>query len=183
MTFDRDAFRERLTEYLDDRLSAEDAQAFLAWLERHPDLWKEAEAARRADALLRHYRDEPVPEGFADRVLARARATAAAGGPVAGASAPRRPALRVLEGGRRRALAVAAAVLVALGAGVLWGRRSGVPDPTPSATDALAALDAVPAALLDRLDADSLAQLAALSDEEFDLLLAGDAPSLVGEGG
>lgn len=179
MTFDRDVFRERLTEYLDDRLSAEDAQAFLAWLERHPDLWKEAESARRAWALLGHYRDEPVPEGFSDRVLARV----AAGRADHGGAAATRATWRVLPGGRRRAVAVAAAVVLALGAGVLWGRRSGPTDATPTGPDALAALDAVPATLLDRLDADSLVQLASLSDEEFDLLLAGDAPSLSGEGG
>src|SRR5438445_4974849 len=86
-------FAERLTAYLDDRMTPAEARDFLAWLERHPDAWKEAEESRRVWALLSAYRDEPVPEGFAERVLAR---TAADSAPAATPPAQRTPALRFL---------------------------------------------------------------------------------------
>lgn len=170
------AWRERLAAYLDDRMSPQDARTFLAWLERHPEAWKEAEAARRVWTLLGAYRDEPVPEGFADRVLAKVGL--AAGTPPAAAP------LRFLAGGRTRALA-AAAILVALGAGALVGRGLGAPSPTSAPAPAdptVAALDRLPAGALDELDGDRLVQLASLSDAEFAALLSADSQDLATSG-
>lgn len=176
--------RERLNAYLDDRMSPAEAREFLAWLESHPEAWKEAEAVRRVWALLGAYRDEPVPEGFADRVLAKASAEAgadrAAGGvePVAS-----RPALRLLAGGRARALAAAAAILAALGVGALLGRGLGDRPPASPVPDAaVAALDAMPSGVLDQLDGDTLTQLASLSDAEFSALLLADPQDLATSG-
>jgi len=169
--------RERLTAYLDDRMSPAEAREFLAWLEGHPEAWKEAEAVRRVWALLGAYRDEPVPEGFADRVLVKA--TAEAGGP----SAHARPALRWLPGGRARTVAAAAAIVAALGVGTVLGRGFGANGvATPAANPAVAALDAMPTGVLDQLDGDTLSQLASLSDAEFSALLLADPQDLASGG-
>jgi anti-sigma factor RsiW len=175
---DDPSVRERLTAYLDDRLSPEEARRFLAWLESHPAAWKEAEEARRVWALLGAYRDEQVSEGFSERVMARVRAEAAEGeegalSSTAAAEPTSKPALRLLAGGKGRAVAAAAAVLVALGAGVLWGRFANRgPAVVGSAPAAVEAFNAMPADLLDRIDGDDVAQIAGLSDEEFEALLA-----------
>lgn len=173
--------RERLTAYLDDRMSPAEAREFLAWLESHPEAWKEAEAVRRVWSLLGAYRDEPVPEGFADRVLARAAAEGGAASgvePVAG-----RPALRLLAGGRARAFAAAAAIVAALGVGALLGRGYGTRSATtPPPEGAVAALDALPSGVLDQLDGDTLTQLASLSDAEFSALLLADPQDLASSG-
>lgn len=175
--------RERLNAYLDDRMSPAEAREFLAWLESHPEAWKEAEAVRRVWSLLGAYRDEPVPEGFADRVLAKAAdlgTGAAAEGvePVAS-----RPALRLLAGGRARALAAAAAIVAALGVGALLGRGLGDRPPASPVPDAsVAALDALPSGVLDQLDGDTLTQLASLSDAEFSALLLADPQDLATSG-
>jgi anti-sigma factor RsiW len=155
---------ERLAAYLDDAMSPEEAREFLAWLESHPDALREAEEHRRVWSLLGTYRDEPVPEGFAERVIARTGARAQA------------PVLRLAEGVRRwRRLAVAAAVLAAAGLGVAafqW-RRATVSPVEPAGT--LAALEVLPESLLDD---DAIDRLADLSDEEFEALLVADPQEL-----
>jgi anti-sigma factor RsiW len=163
--FDPARWREHLSAYLDGELPAGDARRFLGWLESNPAAWKDAEEARRVWALLSAYADEPVPEGFAERVM-----TAATGGDSAGRSTG--PQLRVLAGGRLRAIAVAAAVVVAVGAGVFVLRPRA---PEVADVSASAALDAVPAELL---ESENLASLASLSDEEFEALLAVDPEAL-----
>ena len=75
-------------------------------------------------ALLGKYRDEPVPAKFAERVLSTA-GVAPAGGSTAG-TAP----LRVLRGGRAlRFAAVAATVVLAVGAGMFAMRREAARSP------------------------------------------------------
>jgi len=172
------AFSARLTAYLDGELSPVEARAFLDWLEVHPEALKCAEESRRVWALLSAYADEPVPEGFAERVLAKTTGVArAASGASPDAVAERAPTWRVLSsparwGGRSRAFAAAAAVLVAVGAGVLALRSRTGPASDPAAS---AALEAVPA---DLLEGDAIASLASLSDEEFEAMLAADLDTL-----
>ncbi len=152
--------RERLNAYLDDRMSPEEAREFLAWLEGHPDAWKEAEAVRRVWTLLGAYRDEPVPEGFADRVLAKAAdlGTGAAAEGVERVATWRCVSSRAvgLAASRRRRRSSRRSA---------WGRSS-VAGSAPvrrrrrSGTPAVAALDALPSGVLDQLDGDTLTQLA-----------------------
>jgi anti-sigma factor RsiW len=166
------AFRERLSAYLDGEMEPAEAGRFLAWLEAHPAALKDAEEARRVWALLSTYVDEPVPEGFAERVFAKVGiASSTRADSLPGAVAGRSPALRLLAGGRRRALAAAAAVLVAVGGTVLW--RGSTTSQTESSVSA--ALEAVPAELL---ESEYLASFAALSDEEFEALLSTDPETL-----
>ena len=79
MTSEDPVFRVRLTAYLDDQLSPAEAREFLALLERDPVAMRRLEEARRVWALLGAYRDEPVPDGFAEGVLAKTRGDAATG--------------------------------------------------------------------------------------------------------
>ena len=162
-------WREQLSSYLDGEMSPTDARRFLNWLESNPAALKDAEESRRVWALLSSYADEPVPEGFAERVLATTTGT------LPDAVAERAPSWRVLSSGRSRALAAAAAVLVAVGAGVLFSHRGTSPASDPSAS---AALEAVPAELL---EADNLASLASLSDEEFEAILSADPETLTAD--
>lgn len=119
-------------------------------------------------ALLRAYRDEPVPDGFADRVLA-----AAGMAPVlVGHGAAR----------RTRVLALAASLLLALGVGAVVGRATAPTGDGPASSPSVAALDALPAGILDDLDDDALARLAGLSDAEFSALLLADPQDLSGGG-
>ena len=165
--FDPMNWRENLSAYLDGELSPVDARRFLGWLEAHPAALKDAEESRRVWALLAAYADEPVPEGFAESVIRSATG--------AGSVGERAPALRVLAGGRRRAITAAAAVLVAVGAGALLLR----PDQTaPSEPTASAVFEAVPA---DLLESDNLASLASLSDEEFEAILAADPETVAAD--
>jgi anti-sigma factor RsiW len=98
----------RLSAYLDDQMSPAEARDFLAWLEAHPDALRAAEEHRRVWSLLGAYRDEAVPEGFAERVLARVGVPAASTGDAA-------PVLRLVRGVRRwRALAALETVPEAL---------------------------------------------------------------------
>lgn len=158
-------WKERLTSYLDDQMSPEEAREFFSWLKAHPAVMKEAEEARRVWALLGHYPDEPVPEGFSDRVLESLD--------VAG---DERASLHVVGGGRWKALAIAASVAVVAGTSlVAWKALSA---PAPVSAGSLAALEAVPTDLLDGLDEESLSKLASLSDEEFEALLASDPQDL-----
>ncbi len=119
----------------------------------------DSEEARRIWAALGAYADEPVPEGFADRVMARVRP-----------EADGRPALRVLAGGRLRGLAIAASLVAAVGAGILVSQRFLLPASTPVAAPT-AALEAVPADLLDN---EGLVTLASLPDADFEALLLPD---------
>ena len=176
MTSEDPAFRERLTAYLDDQLSSAEAREFLELLQRDPVAMRRLEEARRVWALLGAYRDEPVPEGFAESVLEKMAADGASGD----GTTSERSGLRLLAGGRSRfALATAATVVAALGLGVVWALRALDPaQPTDPASSTLATLEAVPPGLLDSLDADSLTRIASLSDEEFDALLSAEPQDL-----
>ena len=161
---DEAAWRERLTAYLDGELSPEESREVLAWLTEHPAALRELEKDRRVWALLAAYRDEPVPAGFSDRVLAKAGVAPGGTTPASG--------LTLLAGGRaRRYAAMAATVVLALGVGALAASRLSR-SPAPSAS----ALDAVPAALLD--SDDDVTKLASLSDDEFEALLHNDPDKL-----
>lgn len=155
---------ELLTAYLDGRLSADEARDVTAWLERHPEALREVEHQRRLWDLLGRYGEEPVPAGFAERVLA--------------ASGAQRPTLRVLPSAgalrRRWALAAAAAVLLAVGAFAL-GRRGG--EEIAPATE-VAALESVD---LDFIQHANLDELLSLSDAQFTALLAGHPDALADE--
>jgi len=171
--FDLPAFRERLSAYLDGEMAPEEARLFLALLEANPAALKDAEEARRVWALLSTYADEPVPEGFAERVFAKAGIEPTVG---LRASSGAAPTLRLVTrtGGRMRALAAAAAVLVAVGGVALW-QRSTTPEPASASS---AALEAIPVELL---ESENLASLASLSDEEFEALLSADPETLTAE--
>ena len=165
---DEAAWRERLTAYLDGELSPADSREVLAWLKTHPAALRELEEDRRVWALLAAYRDEAVPAGFSDRVLAKAGAAPGA--------AARPGSLALLAGGRaRRYAAMAASVVLALGVGALASNRL-FRSPASSAAGS-SALDAVPAALLD--SDDDVTKLASLSDDEFEALLHDDPDKLV----
>src|SRR5262245_14348461 len=170
----RSDFKEELAAYLDDRMSADEAREFIAWLEAHPAAWKEAEEARRVWAILAAYRDEPVPEGFAERVLARVTENRAGREPIA-AAAPSddKPVLSLLASRRARIVAIAAGLVAAVGVGVVGGRLT-ERRTTEGSDDTVAAINAVPAGVLDRLEEKDLVQIASLSDEEFEILLAAD---------
>ena len=134
-----------------------------------------AEAARVWDALGA-YPDEPVPPGFAERVMERVLSIpeSAAEGVAEGASTVERTPMRVLEGGRFRGLAIAASLVAALGAGMLLSPRFLVRE-VVSAPAPTAALEAVPADLLDN---EGLVSLASLPDADFEALLLADAEAL-----
>ena len=70
--------RERLSAWLDGEATPEEAREVLSWLESDPAAAREVEELRRVWDLLGRYRDEPVPEGFADSVLARTSGAASA---------------------------------------------------------------------------------------------------------
>ena len=160
----RSRHEERLAAYLGDAMSPEEARRFLVWLEAHPEALREVEEHRRVWSLLGAYSDEPVPEGFAARVLARAGVSRQA------------PALHLSEGLRRwRRLAVAAAVLAAAGLGIAaiqWRRANPAPEET---VGTLAALETLPVSLFED---DAIDRLVTLSDEEFETLLEADPQDL-----
>jgi anti-sigma factor RsiW len=163
--------RERLSAWLDGELSAvsspEETREFLARLESDPALLREAEELRRVWDLLGRYPDEPVREGFADAVLARARE----GSPVGDAVPAARTGWRVLAGGARSGrLAVAASVAVALGLGAFFAIRASSPSGESSPSTVL---EALPAEAVENLSA-----LASLSDAEFEAILSSDPDDL-----
>jgi anti-sigma factor RsiW len=173
---------ETLSAYLDGELPDEAARAVTAWLERHPEALREIEHQRRLWSLLGRYGEQPVPEGFARRVLAAARLEVAPPpfppGESAGVQLPAAavPNARI---SRRRlwAFSAAAAVLAAVGTAILLGSR---PEPRPGtqpgATQALAELDA------DFVQHADLAQLVTLSDDQFSVVLLED-PDALADGG
>ncbi len=132
-----------------------------------------ADETRRVWAALGAYADEPVPDDFAARVLARVRSEPGAAPPVAAPGAPGagRAPFRVLPGGRFRGLAIAASLVASLGAGVLLSQRFLVREPISVPTPT-AALEAVPADLLDN---EGLVTLASLPEADFEALLLADA--------
>ena len=157
-----DPLRERLTAYLDGELSPAESREVLAWLEKNPQALKELEEHRRVWALLGKYPDEPVPAGFTERVLVSAGVLPAG-----------KASLHVLPGGRAlRFAAVAAAVVLAVGVGVIAGPRF-VPAPRPEG--GASSLDSVPTALL---ESESAFNLATVTDEEFETILQGDPEDL-----
>lgn len=159
---------ETLSAYLDGELPAEQARDVTAWLERHPEALREVEHQRRLWDLLGRYADEPVPSGFAERVLdaVGAATRSAHAPPEAHAVRPHLPRAR-----RVWAWAAAAAVLAAVGTGVLALslRRAGE---APGGGDLLAAIDA------DFVQHADLEQLATLSDAQFQALLVEDPDAL-----
>lgn len=144
-----------LAAYRDGELDDGAARAVVAWLDTHPDALRALEHDRRTWELLGRYGDEPVPTGFSARVLE--------------AAGVRRPRLRLLQ--RPAALAAAAALLLALGAGAGVALRGGRVPEVP----ALAAID------LELVQHGSLEALLALSDAEFEALLAEDPDLLADE--
>jgi anti-sigma factor RsiW len=143
-----------LAAYRDGTLDDASAAEVMAWLDAHPDALRALEHDRRAWELLGRYGDEPVPAGFSARVLE--------------AAGVRRPRLRLWQ--RPAVLAAAAALLLAVGAGAgLVLREDAPPEPL-----AVAAID------LDLVQHGSLEALLALSDAEFEALLAED-PDLLAD--
>ena len=174
-----EARRLQLGAYLDGELPPEEAREVLRWLETHPAALRRVEEDRRIASLLGLYADEPVAEEFADKVLTSVGAV--------DCDAAARPTFSLLRGrpaqiAAVRIAAVAAAVLLAVGLGVmLGGRGGGTPAPISSS---VAALDTVPAEWLENGD---IAKLADLSDDDFEALMAGDPDDLAkqarGDGG
>jgi anti-sigma factor RsiW len=166
--------REALQAYLDGELSADDARRVASWLAVRPEARVGVEALRRLNDLLGAYEDEPVPEGFAERVMA---AVGAGRGVVPTSTIPGTipsHAGRLLHLPRWVAAAAAAVLVVALGLGVFLATR-----PTPSvvpAQESALVLESVPPDLLEHADV-----LLSLSDSEFDAVLAID-PADVAEG-
>ena len=163
---------ELLSAYLDGELPAETAREVTAWLERRPDALREVEHQRRLWALLGRYADEPVPAGFARRVLDTVGSEA---GPVVATSPAGTPRLRSV---RRHAwaYAAAAAVLAAVGTGVFLTSRPGSVTVAHPGAEVLNALDA------DFVQHADLAQMANLSDDQFSILLVDD-PDTLADGG
>jgi anti-sigma factor RsiW len=150
--------RQALIAYADGTLSPEEARRVAAWLATHPEAAAEVEAHRRVADLLPAYGDEPVPPGFAERVIARAKAEA------------REAVGRLVRLPRWVPLAAAAVLLLALGgAGLLLARR----ERSDPVREGAFALDAVPADLLEHADV-----LLGLSEEEFDAVLTVDPDEL-----
>lgn len=172
-----EARRLQVNAYLDGELPPEEARDVLRWLEAHPKALRAAEEARRVESLLGLYADEPVPEAFAEKVLAEVGV-----GRAVDTDASARPVFLLLRGRSMRIAAIAAGALLAVGVGVLVASRGGGA-PTP-ASATVAALEALPAELLENGD---VAKLADLSDEDFDALVAGEPDDLAkqanGEGG
>lgn len=159
-----------ISAYLDGEVSPSEAQAIALWLDAHPDALREVEHLRRTWDLLEAYPDEPVPEGFAERVLDAAQIDARRGA----------PAGRVLRmAWYRRPLAAAAALLLAFGGGaLLWSLRP-APVSQPGSAPTLTALEALDG---DMLADDGLIEvLVGLDDETFDRYLAGDFDDLAAE--
>jgi hypothetical protein len=155
---------ERVGAYLDGELSPAEAREVLRRLAADPAALRNVEELRGVSSLLGLYADEPVPEGFAERVLASVR-----GGE--GGAASRSGSFALLRGRALRVAAVAAAVLLAVGAGALLG-RAGRPGGTPEApSGSFAALETLPTELLEGGD---VARLATMTEEDFEALLAGD---------
>jgi anti-sigma factor RsiW len=156
--------RERLSAWLDGECSPEETREVLARLESDPALLREAEELRRVWDLLGRYPDEPVPEGFADAVLARVRGERAVPAP--------RPPWRVLGGGAGPLrFAAAAAVVASLGLGAVLAARALAP--APERAPSVAVLDALPAEAVENLTG-----LSSLTDAEFEALLSGDPDEL-----
>jgi len=170
-----DAFRERLLAYLDGELSGPEAREVEKRLASDPEARREADEHRAVARMLAAYSDEPVPAGFSERAVATALASggdvagAATSGSGGGAAAP--PRLSFLRGGAVRRAAIAASIVLAIGAGVLVGRKT-APVPTPPRE---ASIGEVPDEIL---SAEDLAAFAALSDEDFELILVGDPEDL-----
>ena len=140
-----------------------------------------ADQERQLDLLLDHYPDAPVPEDFASRVVAQARAH---GG--ASEAAKLRPLPRAGGWQRWMPLAAAAALVLALGLGL---RGVGNDAPThPSEGDAGQALAEAADTLRDLpaevLDDDIMWDLMVSADDEtFDAFLEGEFDELLSDAG
>lgn len=157
---------ELLSAYLDGELSDQEAREVTTWLEGHPAALAEVERQRRLWDVLGRYPDEPVPVGFARRVLEQVAPAGASSLPL-----------------RRRApwaLASAATLLLAVGAGffLLRSRGPGPDDPSRRAQLELATLEALDADFVRHAD---LGELLSLSDEQFALLLVAEPSALASD--
>ncbi len=164
---------ELLSAYQDGELSDERAREVTTWLEAHPESLAEAERQRRLWDLLGRYADEPVPEGFARRVLAavglsaRRGARGAAEGPASGGH---------VSWARPWRLAAAAALLLGVGAtALLLSRPAALP---PGAGVELATLEALDPDFVQHAD---LGALLSLSDAQFEALLVADPAALASD--
>lgn len=154
---------EVLSTYLDGELSPSAARHVTTWLEEHPDQLRQVEHDRRIWDLLGLYEEEPVPQGFAGRVLT-----------ALGVSS------RAADGGRvlvlrPRAFAAAAVLLMALGAFLFWSLSGMV---VGSGTDETGRVTAqAPEEVLEGVPVDYLGDvdlLIALSDDGFQGYLLAD---------
>lgn len=153
---ERDERRELISAYLDDELPAHEARQITQWLDENPGALKEVEHIRRTWDLLDHYEDEPVPEGFAQRVFA---AVGLHTGRVIQMAWYRRP----------QTWAAAAAILL-VGFALLFTMKDGEPTGTTpvKAPESIATvIDEVPEDVLVYLD-----DIANLDDERLDTLIA-----------
>jgi anti-sigma factor RsiW len=147
--------RQALCAWLDGESTPEEARAVQSWLAAHPEEARALERSRRVWDLLGAYADEPVPAGFAARIL---EVTSGATSGTAGR--PRR--FRVVLGWKP--LAAAAALVLAIGAAVRFTSRDEAPTSAPTEFSSL--LETVPPDVLEQADV-----LLSLSEEEFAALL------------
>ncbi len=168
------ARRELLVAYLDGELAAEPALAVSRWLDDNPGALREVEHLRHVWDLLEHYEDEPIPEGFAERVFD------AVGIEHSIRRSGEREGKVLRLAWYRRPLATAAAVLVAVGATVFIMRAPSATEGTSPAatTDVVSVLEEVPEDQLGELllNADALLSVdAAALDADFeDEVLSGE---------
>jgi anti-sigma factor RsiW len=156
--------REALTAWLDGEATPEEARRIEAWLAAHPEEAARVARLRRTWDLLSVYGDEPVPEGFAERVLASAGREGVGGA---------RPRLRLLSRWKPLAAAAAVAALAFVaGRGLL--KSSG--DEAPAGAESALLLETLPPDLLEQADL-----LLTLSEEEFSTLLEIDPEEVAGE--
>lgn len=154
-SLDAERRAELICAYLDDELSPEAARHVTAWLDRNPEALREVEHLRRVWDVMELYEDEPVPEGFAGRVLQR----------VGLGSADVRSQRRWMAVGL---VAVAASLLIAVGATVFALRGEGPGNLPPEGGSFVDVAD-VPPELLEHVDV-----ILSLEDDEFHGLLLAD---------
>ncbi|MDJ0975396.1 MAG: hypothetical protein QNJ98_13105 [Planctomycetota bacterium] len=161
---DRAERRELISAYLDGELPAHEARQITHWLDENPGALKEVEHIRRTWDLLEHYEDEPVPDGFAQRVVRAVGIERAAGarGRVIPMAWYRRP---------QALMSLAAVLVLAIGLPLVLSKGPGdvVTPPAVTTTSAADLLETVPDELLLQLDT-----LANLDDEVVDSVLSDD---------
>lgn len=158
---DRMERRELISAYLDDELPAHEARQITLWLDENPEALKEVEHIRRTWDLLDHYEDEPVPDGFAQRVFA-------AVGLRRGAAEPAGRVIQMAWYRKPQTWAAAAAVLL-VAVGLLFTMKDDTPSTTtpPAQASVVTVIDDVPEDVLVYLD-----DITDLDDERLDTLIA-----------